>query len=305
MRTASEWRGLEPRDAVLRFVGCLGEELASRRAAGLDASYLALKYEGTLLRPGDGLNLLGVEGYAARLAPLVEAIRAFERPKFIDAGCGCGSEAILAALLGADVAAVDIVGMRVDYARSRVPFYAASRPLGLRFVRANVLAYLEENPGVDVVWANESVSHIHPVESFLRGVRAALNPGGVLLVADSNALNPAVRSRAARIRGSREWFLRRRFPCLDDGGHDEVADERVFTVGAMKRMLRAAGFRVRRVEMLGFLGSSFFPGSWQTNRALVAGMTASQAVLKRIPLVRLAGSAVVFVAGRDDERRPS
>jgi len=99
--------------------------------------------------------------------------------------------------------------------------------------------------------------------------------------------------------------VRRQFPCLDDASHDDVAEERIFTVGAMKRMLRAAGFRVRRVEMLGFLGSSFFPGSWQANEVLVAGMTASQAILKRIPLVRLAGSAVVFVAGRDEGRRPS
>jgi len=305
MKGASAWRDLEPRDAIMRFVGRLQEELAWRRADGLDSSYLALKYEGTLFRPGNGLNPLAVEGYAARLGPLVEAIRGFERPKLVDAGCGCGSEAILAALLGADVTAVDIVGMRVDYARSRVPFYAASGPLGLRFVRANILSYLAENPGLDVVWANESVSHIHPVESFLRAVRAALKPGGLLLVADSNALNPAVRVKAARIRGSREWFVRRQFPCLDDASHDDVAEERIFTVGAMKRMLRAAGFRVRRVEMLGFLGSSFFPGSWQANEVLVAGMTASQAILKRIPLVRLAGSAVVFVAGRDEGRRPS
>jgi SAM-dependent methyltransferase len=296
------WRDLAPRDAVARFAVWLGDEITARRADGYDVSYLTLKYEGPLFTAGGGMNRLGIEGYAARLAPMIDAIRRRGHPRLLDAGCGCGSEAILAALLGADVTALDIVGMRVDYAASRIPWYEAEirrNGASLRFVQANAIPWLAQETGLDIIWANESVSHIHPVEEFFRAARRALNPGGALIVADSNALNPAVRAKAARIRGSRGWVLRGRFPCLDDGSHDDVADERIFTVGSMKAMLRSAGFRVTRVAMIGFLGSSIFPGAWQSSPVLAAAMAASQSILSRIPVVRLAGSTAVYIAGVD------
>ncbi len=298
MNRRPEWKAGSPREIVSRFCGLLAAELAHRRRRGLDDAYLALKYEGSLFRRNGRLLPLAVAAYAARLAPLVEAAVRSPGARFIDAGSGCGSESILLGLLGCRVSGLELVRVRREYARSRLAFYRDKLAPGgdVGFVNDNVLHFLAKDPGVDVIWANEAVSHIHPAETFFRAAWSALSPGGLLIVADSNGLNPIARWRAARIRGGSGWYTERRFSVLDDEAHDEVAEERLFSAVSLPRALRRAGFAVRRVEMFGFLGSSVLPAPLRDRAVLSSALVALQSGLKRLPGVRFLGSGMTIIA---------
>ena len=289
---------ISPQRVVEEFVRLLARELSFRRDQRLDDAYLRLKYDPGLLSPQGEFNHVGLSAYAARLSPLVAEIRARNAPRLLDSGSGCGSESILAALLGADVTGIDLVPLRTAYAASRIPFFADLRqgPLDLRFRTANAIAHLRDSPGYDLIWANEAISHIHPAEEFFSAAWQALAPGGLLVIADANSLNPVARWRAARIRGGGNWYVHRQCRLLDDIPHDEVAEERLFTCRSLPRLLRRAGFHVRRPEMHGFLGSFFLPPSWQRNRRLGKILTGVQHGARRIPGIRAFGSSMTVVA---------
>ncbi len=280
------------------FARLLFQELACRRRQRLDDSYLQLKYVPGFFSARGVLNHLAIHAYAARLSPLLAEIRRRPSPRLLDAGAGCGSEAILAALSGAHVTGIDLVPFRTAYAGSRVPFFqeVGQCRLPLRFLTANAITHLRETPGYDLIWVNEAISHIHPAEAFLAAAYQGLLPGGLLIISDANALNPVARWRAARIRGGRKWYVHRQCALLDDTPHDEVAEERLFSCRSLPRLLRENGFRVRRIEMHGFLGSFFLPPSWQAKPRLARALSGIQQGITRIPLVRDFGSSMTVIA---------
>ncbi len=280
------------------FVRLLFQELSFRREQRLDDFYLQLKYEPAFFSRQGVFNHLAISAYASRLAPLVVEIRKRRNPRFLDTGSGCGSESILAALLGANVTGIDLVPLRTEYAVSRIAFFQqlAESPLPLRFLTANAITHLQESSGYDIIWVNEAVSHIHPAEAFFDAAFQGLNPEGLLIIADANALNPVARWRAARIRGGKDWYVHRQFKLLDDAPHDQVAEERLFSSRKLQFMLRQAGFRIRQLEMHGFLGSFFLPRCWQANPRLAKIMTGFQEGVRRIPLIRSLGSSMTVVA---------
>lgn len=290
-----------------RFCGVLWEELLFRRREGLDDSYLKLKYENSLFTAAGAPIHLQVAAWATRLAPLLAEIRRRPRPVLLDAGCGCGSEALLAAYLGAEVTGVDLVQVRAAYAASRLPFHQGRGPreLAVSFTCANVVKYLGQRRGFDLIWCNEAISHIHPAEEFLAAAHAALEPGGRLIIADANAANPIAVLRAARIRRSGSWYTLRQFPLLDDTQHDEAADERIFSARAMKRMLQKSGFAVRAVHMQGFLGSFFLPRRWQASAGISRAMCGLQTLLQHTPGLRALGSCMTVVAEKAGHEDPA
>ncbi len=290
-------KNLGPSRAVELFCRRLAAEFSDRIAQGLDASYLALKYEDKLFSGGK-LRPLAVAGYAARLAPMISALRTKERPKILDAGSGCGSESILFGLLGAEVTGVDLVLFRTEYARSRLPFFQNSSPeeLKVRFVTENVLEFLHFPRGFDIIWANEAISHIHPAETFFQEARASLNPRGLLVISDSNSLNPLARLRASRIRGASDWYVHRQFKLMDDASHDEVSEERLFSVPEFSRKLREAGFVVHAIDMNGFMGSQILLKRWHNSPLVAAHLVLFQGIMKKLPLLRLLGSNMTIIA---------
>lgn len=293
---------LSPSRIVEQFVRLLFQEITFRRRQRMDDSFLQLKYEPGLFSRNGVFNHLGVCAYATRLSPLLTEIRRRKDPVLLDSGAGCGSEAILAALLGADVTGIDLAPFKTDCAVSRIPFYeeVGSHSLALRFLTANAIAHLRESPGYDIIWANEAVSHIHPAEIFFAAAHEGLRPGGVLIIADANALNPVARWRAMRIRGRAGWYVHRQRDLRMDVLLDEVAEERLFNSWSLPRLLRQAGFRVRHLYMHGFLGSFFLPSSWQSSPFLAAGLAAFQQGARNIPLIRRFGSSMTVVAQKGE-----
>ena len=289
---------LSTRRLVELFVHLIFQELAFRRDRQLDDSYLQFKYEPELFSRQGRHNHLAVCGYVTRLSPLVREIRRLGSPRLLDSGSGIGSESILAALAGADVTGIDLVPFKVNYAASRIPFYQdrLQQRLSLRFLNANVITHLQGFPGYDIIWANEAISHIHPAEEFVAAAHQGLRPGGLLIIADANALNPVARWRATHIRGSSHWYVRRQSNLSDGTPRDDVAEERLFTCRTLPRMLRQAGFRIRQLDMHGFLGSFFLPRSWQFNPFVGKILAGFQQGAKHIPWIRNFGSSMTVVA---------
>ncbi|MCJ7523930.1 MAG: methyltransferase domain-containing protein [Candidatus Aminicenantes bacterium] len=292
------------RNPVEYFVHLLFQELSFRRECQLDDSYLQLKYEPIFFSRQGVFNHLAISAYATRLSPLLTEIRKRKSPKLLDSGSGCGSESILAALLGANVIGIDLVPFRTEYAASRIPFFQNiyHNGLSLQFLTANVISHLQHSPGYDIIWVNEAISHIHPAETFFSAAYQGLHPGGLLIIADANALNPVARRRAAHIRGGQDWYVHRQFKLLDDSSHDEVAEERLFTSRNLQFLLRQAGFKIQLLEMHGFLGSFFLPRSWQANPRLAKIMIGFQERVRKIPLIRNFGSSMTVIAEKTDTR---
>lgn len=122
--------------------------------------------------------LSGVIGWLGELAG--------DRPRrrILDLGSGTGAGALaLAGRFGeADVIAVDVSAARLDRLRAR------ARELGLdgriRTVQADLDAGWPATGPVDLVWASNSLHHVAAPDEVLTGVFTALQPGGVVAVAE-------------------------------------------------------------------------------------------------------------------------
>jgi len=287
-----------PFDSIQAFCGALRDELAGGNGCEPAAAALRRYYRRLLMADGT-LDPLGVHGYASRLLPLVETVRGARGPvTALDCGCGYGTEALLLGLEGVEVTGVDAVPERVEVARGRVPFYErrAGRSLAVRFAGADILRYLGGVTRVDLIWALEAVSHIHPLEEFLALAFDKLSPGGLFVTSDPNALNPLARYRAYRIRGAPG--LRTRVKAVDPAADSPVVEavERIFPAGAFVKKVTGAGFRVTRVEWSGFLAASLIPEAWHRNVAVCRAAIAIQRVFQRAPVVRHTGMNYTVVA---------
>ena len=244
---------LSPFDSVQAFCAALRDELAGGNGREPSAADLRRYYRRLLLADWDA-GPSGAGRYASRLLPLVEAARgAAGQVTALDCGCGFGTESLLLGLEGVAVTGVDAVPERVEVARARVPFYErrAGRPLGVRFASADILRYLEGVPRVDLIWALEAISHIHPLEDFLTLAFDRLSPGGLLVTSDPNALNPLARyrgvpdSRDARAPDPREGRRPGRGHACRRGGRAHLPRRRLCEEGHAGGLSRGTNRDVR------------------------------------------------------------
>lgn len=298
-------QGLTSEGLVRLFSELVRAELRHRRTRGLDADSL-LSYYRTLFGADGCVLPLGAHGYAQRLAPALECLRATpEESRVLDAGSGYGSESLLFSMLGKRVVGVELVPVRVELARSRVAFFQSvcEFPLNIEFVNANVLRFLGTSQAFDVIWAMEAVSHIYPAEDFFRMARDSLRPGGRLIVSDPNRLNPLAWARSIRIRGSLTHVPHRRFHDPETGRPVDYGQERVFTVFQLKRHLARAGFIVEASHVSGFLGTSLLPTSFLSKPRAFRLLSRMQAMAKRAPVVKHFGTNYVVVAKKPTQPR--
>jgi SAM-dependent methyltransferase len=254
------------------------------------------------LRDHERLRLFYRFNWARRVEPMLEILHALPeretRWRLLDAGCGTGTESIFWSTVREDVevTGVDIHRGRLEVARARQAAYEdrLGRGLNLRFLDVDVFRALDAGP-YDLVWAMESISHIDPAEAFLAKVLERLNAGGYrtsgghLVISDSHLLNPAMAWRVWRLRAS--GVAERTHRTLDSGTALSYAQERLFTVGQLSRVLRSVGFQSVQSHL-----SVFFPPALARFPSLFRACVRLEAFLSAVVLVRNLGAIYTIVA---------
>lgn len=181
--------------------------------------------------------------YAQRVRDAVNFVLNSLSPSVLDAGCGVGSESLLFSLLGSNVIGVDLNKERLMVAKARTRYYEDKFGMNLpvKFILKNVLKFYEPEQ-FDLIWAMESISHIHPIEGFLKVARENLKPEGIVIISDTNNFNPYARFKA--------WEDHRKgglYTTVEDPESSELvpyAQERILSILDIKNLLEKNGFKV-------------------------------------------------------------
>jgi len=236
---------------------------------------------------GLNLNVKHIAHSEARL--LVHIIKCVmscpEHPRILDAGCGLGSHAIFFSLLGADVVGVDLSKERLRVANKRIEYYQQkyNTPLRVKFYLKNVLRSCELGK-FDIVWSNQSISHIHPVQDFLHAAWRNLKNGGYLIICDSNGINPYIIFKAWLIHRERGLYKLVKDPYT----HELItyAQERMLNPLSLKTLLSKSNYNTQLIEYHGFV-----PPKFNTKRLF----NFIDKVLTSMPIVRLIGGSYIIV----------
>ncbi len=103
----------------------------------------------------------------------------------LGSGTGTGALALLRQFDEADVIAVDVSAPRLDRLRARARELGVDRRI--RTVRADLDRGWPATGPMDLAWASNSLHHMADPDRVLAGVFAALQPGGLLAVAEMDS----------------------------------------------------------------------------------------------------------------------
>jgi 2-polyprenyl-3-methyl-5-hydroxy-6-metoxy-1,4-benzoquinol methylase len=228
-------------------------------------------------------------GQARVLEKVIDCIQGYRgSPRVLDAGCGLGTHAIFFGLLGASVVGVDLAGERLTIANKRLEYYSEKykKKLDVEFKFKNIQE-VREKIKFNIIWSNQSISHIHPVTDFLHMAYENLHNGGSLLICDSNGMNPFVAFLAMMVHHRGGLYTTVRDP--ETSKQIPYAKERLLNPLILKSQLRQTGYNVGPANYSGFV--PLMLGTGKTIRFLNETMA-------RIPFIRLIGPAYVVSARR-------
>ena len=119
----------------------------------------------------------------------------FSRPNvLVDAGCGIGHQAIIFSLLGIqNIVAVDLCQERLELAEKRRIFFQKefNLTLQIQFLNDDIFRILSTlHP--DIVFCKDSISHIHPLETFVHNVSQLMRSGGLFIIEEPNLYHPKI-----------------------------------------------------------------------------------------------------------------
>jgi 2-polyprenyl-3-methyl-5-hydroxy-6-metoxy-1,4-benzoquinol methylase len=294
--------GTEPGGTALtvfrRFISLLEQELCFRKEKGQEKERLQGYYNNLFDRQGRMMPV-GSHGYGQRLYPALAEMIGEERTfRILDDGSGYGTESILFALMGHAVTGVELVEERTELAQSRLSFFASccDFPLQIEFINAHIFRFFEKSPPFDIIWAMEAVSHIFPQEDFFKFAWNKLKPGGKLIISDPNRLNPLAWLRAARIRGSFRHKPHQRFSDPETRTATDYGQEQILTLRTVHKKLEQAGFRLKRQDISGFMGSTFLPNTLLRQPLAAELLHLWQNICRSLPGIRRLGSIYTIVA---------
>ncbi len=279
---------LAPRQRACLFFDMLREELESCETFLATEEVQILRTYCSKLRDVPQRRVENMRAwYARRVMNLVGSIH--RGTKVMDAGCGLGSECILAAMLGGVVQGIDLRLERLAVARKRAEFYQRGMgiPLQVQFMGASILDISDR---FDVIHAQEAITHIEPWYRFVLWAHEALSGGGKLIISDHNALNPwgVIKSKIVQRRLGGVYVAR-----INPNTGEKVAyaQERLVNIISLMRRLQGAGFTIEKLDMYGF--SPYVPNALVSKLGVLF-----EGVVSRIPLLRLLGASYTLVAVR-------
>jgi len=151
---------------------------------------------------------------------------------------GTATESLWMAMQGAEVTGVEphMPYVRVARARQAVLERALGRALPLTMLTRSVLE-LDPGEGFEIVWMEQTFHHLEPREAMVAHIAELLRPGGRLIIAEANGLNPLLQAQLFRQRGFRTLGT---IPG-PDGEPIPYGFERVLSARRLVRHLRGAG----------------------------------------------------------------
>jgi len=161
--------------------------------------------------------------------------------RVLDVGCGTGSQAIAAGLLGAEVHGIDIDARSVQVAERRCAWYESRLGCALKvtFTCGNAGGMGELLlPSQDIIFSQGAVVFFHPIDGFLKTATHLLPPGGSLVITCANVTHP-INSFGFFLHTGR---LRFRFET-----------HRPLTPRQMRRRFERYGFEVKLVRGYGYV----------------------------------------------------
>lgn len=168
--------------------------------------------------------------------------------RLLDIGCGCGSEALFAALRHEDVevVALDLNQKYLAAAQERKLYMerTSGRHLRCEFLPQTVFE-LDPGDGFDIVWMAQTFHHVEPREEFVPLVARLLRPGGLLVIVEDNAWHPLLQASVIRQRG----FQPMRTFKTPDGREYPFAHERILTPGRMRRHFAGVGLVDHKIHL--------------------------------------------------------
>jgi len=222
-------------------------------------------------------------------APKVQYLVGSSKPgsKVLDAGCGLGTEAILSGILGAEVSGIDLSIERLTIADKRAKFYQQQlgRLLTVNFSAQSIFNVVDN---FDVIWSQQSISHIEPAAEFIGFCQQRLEQGGKLIITDSNALNPVVCLAAKREQRKRGGVYTTKVD-PQTGKAVPYAQERLFSVRSIRKLIEIYDFHIEKLITYGF--SPYLPFSFRGKD--VAYYTNW---LDKVPVLKLLAAGYVVVA---------
>lgn len=190
-----------------------------------------------------------INSVAMRVAPVLKHIQTSNSTpvRILDAGCGLGGYSIFFAHFGPDVDGIDLNTERLSIADKRLLFFAEHGFLSgtVSFHSASIFTYLQKlDMKFDVIWVNDAISHIDPPADFLGLAYRTLKRRGIIVISDSNVLNPLnVKYMWSEQRGHSR--TQRLDPST--GQMTSYSIERFFSVHGISALLRKTSFQVTEV----------------------------------------------------------
>lgn len=282
-------------DPLPDFYNILIDELTRLSADSATDESIAQYYKRFLNEPG--LRPFYQYNWLRRVQPMVGLLQTLPRRaapwRVLDAGCGVGTESRLWASLrdNVEVVGVDISAARLQAAAARAPFYEKQigRPLAVGFSDQSAFTILSEQ-SFDLIWTMEAISHIDPAEAFISAAYESLNSDGRLVISDSHFLNPAMLWRIFKLRRK---GIKHTYKTTTSGEVIPYAEERLFSVPALSRLLRRAGFNVVSTQL-----SVFLPPRAACIPRLALHYAGVDRLFNAIPLARYAGGIYTIVAAK-------
>ena len=199
-------------------------------------------------------------GYFVEVGGLAPGVRALEL------GCGTGVFLALTAPSGARIDAIDLSPELLAQAQARFP-----QGGNVRLACGNVEQLPYPDASFDVVYGSSILHHVN-LRPTLREARRVLKPGGRIVFAEPNLLNPHI--AFTFLLAPRHLF-------------GLSADEMAFTRLRARRVLVELGYEAIEVRPYDFL-YPLVPSSW------IDGVLRLGGLLERTPLVReIAGSLLI------------
>jgi 2-polyprenyl-3-methyl-5-hydroxy-6-metoxy-1,4-benzoquinol methylase len=190
--------------------------------------------------------------HTLRNSRLFKFINENQIDKVLDCGSGIGNESLLFAKRGLNVVACEINRAGISIAEKRYQYHKSKGLSGsISFRNTDVKNILMEDE-FDIIFVQEAISHIHPAERFLELTFDAVNPGGLLYINDTNALNPIARLMLFKQYNSFKYSTCDLFdPEKED--YIKQAAERLFSANYLVEYLKKVGFRRVVAYHYGFL----------------------------------------------------